>query len=98
MIDPADKRPGRKLVYVLVNPENHTGTILEEFAPNGYVDPRRDRSRLDVVDHLGIVPDKTPLARKILYVFDPLVGDTTEVALKNSEFTMQWPQDSTQRR
>ena len=93
-IDPIDKRPGRELVYLLVNPDDHTAVILQTVAPNGFFDPRRDPSRLDVVDHLGIVPDKTPLKRKILYVFDPLVGDTTAVTLKDSEFMMQWPQNT----
>ena len=81
-IDPADKRPGRTLVYVLVNPEDHTAIILQNAAPNGFFDRKRDPTRIDVVDHLGIVPDKTPLNHKILYVFDPLVGDSTEVTLK----------------
>jgi len=90
-VDPTDQRPGRTLVYLLVNPEDHTASILQEVAPNGFFDRRRDPSRIDVIDHLGIAPDKTPLNHKILYVFDPLVGESTEVTLRDSEFTMHWP-------
>lgn len=93
-LDPADKLAGRALVYLLVNPDDHTAMILQPVAPNGFFDPRRDPSRLDVVDHLGIVPDKTPLKRKILYIFDPKAGETTVVKLNNPEFIMQWPQNS----
>jgi len=46
---------------------------------------------MDVVDHLGIDPDQMPLNHKILYVFDPLVGDTTETTVKDLEFVMHWP-------
>ena len=90
-IDPADKRAGRVLVYLLVNPDDHTASLLQGVAPNGFFNPGRDPSKLDVIDHLGVVPDETPLNHKILYVFDPVIGGTTEVTLKDSEFTMQWP-------
>ena len=90
-IDATDKRPGRALVYLLVNPEDHTANILQAVAPNGFFDPRRDPSKIDVIDHLGIPPDKTPLNHKILYVFDPLDEESTEVTLKNDEFMMHWP-------
>lgn len=90
-IDPADQRPGRTLVYLLVNPEDHTGKLLQGVAPNGFFDRRRDPSKMDVVDHLGIDPDQMPLDHKILYVFDPLVGDATETTVKDLEFVMRWP-------
>jgi hypothetical protein len=90
-IDPTDQRPDRMLVYLLVNPEDHTGKLLQGVAPNGFFDRKRDPSKMDVVDHLGIDPDQMPLNHKILYVFDPLVGDTTETTVKDLEFVMHWP-------
>ena len=90
-LDPTDKRPARVLVFLLVDPDNHTATLLQEVAPNGFFMPGRDPTKLNLVYQLGVVPGKTPLDHEILYLFDPVVGDTTQTTVSDPNFKMQWP-------
>jgi hypothetical protein len=88
--DPTDKRAGRSLVFLLVDPVKHTGQILEG---TGRGDPlgRRDPTKMDMVYVMDVVPDATPLDQKILYAFDPVVGKTTtEVTVSDPNFEMKW--------
>jgi len=94
-VDPHDTRPSRTLVFLLVDPDNHTGTLLQEVAPDGFFTPGRDPTKLptqlNLVYQLGVVPTKTPLDRQILYIFDPVLGNTAEATASDPNFDMQWP-------
>jgi hypothetical protein len=94
-IDPNDHRPSRTLVFLLVDPDNHTATLLQEVAPNGFFTPGRDPTKppttLNLVYQLGVTPGKTPIDHEILYIFDTVLGDTTEATVSDPNFEMQWP-------
>ena len=90
-VDPNDQRPGRTLVFLLVDPDNHTATLLQEVAPDGFFNPGRDKTQLNLVYQLGVTPSKTPIDHEILYLFDPVVGDAAEAKVTDPDFKMQWP-------
>jgi hypothetical protein len=83
-----DLSPEQDMVYVLVNPANHTGTIVNS---NGNSSSSNGLgggfSRVSSVSTV-LVGNSEPLEQKVLYIFQAMPGDSFVSTLTAPNFTM----------
>jgi len=76
------------IVYLLVDPETHTGTLLQRDNGNAYSFSNGLSSRLNSKENL-VLTGKEPLDRMVLYIYEVTRSEYFNSTLTAEEFTMK---------